>query len=275
MIIKKIISGGQTGADRAALDFAIDNDIHYGGWIPKGRLAEDGIISNRYEMVETDSSDYSVRTERNIMDSDGTLILSHGELTGGSVLTKTLAGKHQRPCLHIDLNNMAEFEAAMEIVHWITQHGVETLNVAGSRASKDPGIYNATLNILETVFYVGIIGDNMPDFINKPYAMNGRESDKTIPSSVDEAVDRLIHEMPLKDKVMIAGLKEHELVLQHGSLDIYIRNYYGLSSGNEGLLKSCREAAGREILDVDEAVFLIIKKFWEALKETHAIRRVK
>jgi hypothetical protein len=275
MNIKKIISGGQTGADRAALDFAIDNDIPHGGWVPKGRLAEDGFISNRYDVIEIDSPDYNVRTEKNIVDSDGTLILSHGELTGGSALTKSLARKHKRPCLHIDLNDVAEFEAAVEIMNWITQHGVETLNVAGSRASKDPGIYNTTLNILETVFYVGIIDDNMPDFINKPYEMDGRESGRSMPSSVDEAVGRLIHEMPLKDKVVLAGLKEHELLHQFGSLDIYIRNYYGLSSGNKKLMQSCREIAGRKSLDTDEAVFLIIRKFWEALKATHAIRRIK
>jgi hypothetical protein len=96
-----------------------------------------------------------------------------------------------------------------------------------------------------------------------------------MPASVDEAVERLIQEVPLKDKVAIAGLKAHELVLQHGSLDIYIRNYYGLSSGNERLLQSCRETSGRENMDLDEAVFLIINKFWETLKATHALRRVK
>jgi hypothetical protein len=275
MNIKKIISGGQTGADRAALDFAIDNDIPHGGWVPKGRLAEDGVISNRYDVLETNSPDYNVRTEKNVIDSDGTLIMSHGELSGGSALTKALARKHKRPCLHIDLDKIPEFEAAVEIMHWITRYDVETLNVAGSRDSKDPGIYHATFNVLETVFYVGIIEDNMPDFINRPYEMDGREIGRTMPLSVDEAVERLIGEMPLKDKVIIAGLKEYELLYQFGSLDIYIRNYYGLSSGNESLLQSCRGLAGRKNLDTDEAVFLIIRKFWESLKTTHAIRRVK
>ncbi len=275
MNIKKIISGGQTGADRAALDFAIENDIPHGGWVPKGRLAEDGAISIRYDLVETDSQDYNVRTEKNIIDSDGTLIMSHGALTGGSALTKAFARKHRRPCLHIDLDSTPEFEAAVEISNWMTQYGIETLNVAGSRASKDPGIYNATLNVLETVFYVGIIEDNMPDFINKPYELDGREIGRSMPSSVDEAVERLIQEMPLKDKVVMAGLKEHDLIHQFGSLDIYIRNYYGLSAGNEKLMQSCRELGGPKKLDTDEAVFLIIKKFWEALKKTHAIRRVK
>jgi hypothetical protein len=275
MNIKKIISGGQTGADRAALDFAIENDISHGGWVPKGRLAEDGVIPDRYDLVETESPDYNVRTEMNVMDSDGTLIMSHGRLTGGSALTKAFAGKHKRPCLHIDLENAVEFEAAVEISAWISRHHIETLNVAGSRASKDPGIYGATFNILETVFYMGIIEDNMPDFVNRPYEMDGREMGRSMPSSVDEAVDRLIAEMPLKDKVMIAGLREQDLLYQFGSLDIYIRNYYGLSSGNDRLMQSCRDLAGRKNLDTDEAVFLIIKRLWEILKTTHAIRRVK
>ena len=156
MIIKKIISGAQTGADRAALDFAIDNEIPHGGWVPKGRKAEDGLISKRYGVKEAPSADYSRRTELNVIDSDGTLIISHGKLIDGSALTQRLARKHNKPCLHIDLNQMPEFKSAIEIAHWINRHGVEVLNVAGPRVSKDPQIYDATMNILETVFYLVI-----------------------------------------------------------------------------------------------------------------------
>jgi hypothetical protein len=147
--------------------------------------------------------------------------------------------------------------------------------VAGSRSSKDPGIYNATMDILETVFYVGIIEDNMPDFINKPYEMDDRDEVQPLPASVDEAVDRLIDEMTLKDKVAMAGLNEHELLHQFGSLDLYIRNYYGLAGGNESLLNSCRKMAAKKKMESDEAVLYIIRKLWQTLKETHAIRRVK
>jgi len=82
-MIQKIISGGQTGADRAALDFAIKRGIPHGGWIPKGRKTEDGTLPEKYHLLEMPTGSYSKRTEKNILDSDGTLIVSHGLLTGG------------------------------------------------------------------------------------------------------------------------------------------------------------------------------------------------
>lgn len=94
MMVKKIISGGQTGADRAALDVAINLRIPHGGWIPKGRKTENGILSDKYQLKEMSSSSYQERTEKNVLDSDGTLIISRRKLTGGSALTKKLAVKH-------------------------------------------------------------------------------------------------------------------------------------------------------------------------------------
>jgi hypothetical protein len=82
-MIKKIITGGQTGADRAALDVAILLNIPHGGWVPKGRLAEDGPIHTKYQLKEMPTDSHEERTEQNVIDSDGTLIISHGELTGG------------------------------------------------------------------------------------------------------------------------------------------------------------------------------------------------
>jgi hypothetical protein len=152
MIIKKIISGAQTGADRAALDFAIKNNIPHGGWVPKGRKAEDGVVPEKYTVQETTSKDYGKRTELNIKDSDGTLIVSHGKLTGGSALTKKLAEKHNKTCLHVDLNRESEIATSEDVLKWIRYHKISVLNVAGSRASKDPEIYNATIQLLDDVF---------------------------------------------------------------------------------------------------------------------------
>ena len=101
---KKIISGGQAGVDRAALDAAIALNMPHGGWCPRGRLAEDGRISDRYRLRETDSSDYAVRTERNVLDSDATLVLCRGEPRGGTLLTIRLAQRHGRPHLAVDLD---------------------------------------------------------------------------------------------------------------------------------------------------------------------------
>src|SRR6187200_1547206 len=101
-MVEKIISGGQTGADRAALDFAIEHDIPHGGWCPRGRLAEDGKIEAGYELKETPDVYYPQRTEWNVRDSDGTVIFTIARrLTGGSALTRELAVEYRKPCLHL------------------------------------------------------------------------------------------------------------------------------------------------------------------------------
>ena len=102
-MIKKIISGGQTGVDRAGLDAAIQHNISHGGWCPRGRRAEDGTIDTRYQLVETASHDYSQRTEFNVRDTDGTLILNMGTLDGGTAFTARVAESIPKPCLILDL----------------------------------------------------------------------------------------------------------------------------------------------------------------------------
>jgi hypothetical protein len=149
MTVAKIISGAQTGVDRAALDAALELGIPHGGWVPKGRRAEDGIIPEKYKMMEMPTELYAGRTERNILDSDGTLIISRGVLTEGSDLTRQLAIKHERPWLHTDLDRIGATEAARTIHAWLERNGISVLNVAGPRASKDPGIYRLTRDILK------------------------------------------------------------------------------------------------------------------------------
>jgi hypothetical protein len=151
-MITRILSGGQTGADRAALDFAIKHHIPHGGWLPKGRKTEDGTLPEKYILQEMPTPDYSKRTKQNVLDSDGTLIVSHGFLTGGSALTEFLAEEHNKPYLHIDLNLLSMQEAAQIINQWIQSYKLKVLNVAGPRASKDPKIYQATMNLLEKAF---------------------------------------------------------------------------------------------------------------------------
>ncbi len=134
---KRIISGGQTGVDRGALDAAIALGIPHGGWCPSGRLAEDGRIPDRYELSETESREYRVRTEQNVVDSDATLILCRGRPSGGTKLTICLARQHGRPHLVLNLDRAASPE---DIRRWLDDHAVEILNVAGPRESQSPGI---------------------------------------------------------------------------------------------------------------------------------------
>lgn len=145
----KIVSGGQTGVDRGALDAAIASGIPHGGWCPRGRLAEDGTIPAHYQLTETDSPEYHLRTEKNVLDSDATLILCRGELKGGTKLTRQLAARHARPCLVVDLDQSIDLD---EIRRWILQSQVATLNVAGPRESQSPGISAQAEELIRRLF---------------------------------------------------------------------------------------------------------------------------
>jgi hypothetical protein len=148
-MLTAIVSGGQTGADRAALDVALAWGLECGGWVPSGRLAEDGRIPAHYpNLRETSSRDAAVRTRRNVRDADGTLIISHRPLGGGSLLTLQTAERLGRPVLHIDLARVAVHDAVRRTARWISDRGIRRLNVAGPRASGDPGIHDATLLVL-------------------------------------------------------------------------------------------------------------------------------
>ncbi len=140
----RIVSGGQTGVDRAALDVAIAIGVAHGGWCPAGRLSEDGSVPSRYELQETTSSDYPVRTEQNVIDSDATMILCVDQLRGGTRLTKRLCMRHNKPHLVVRMDKGQE----SDVLAWLLSHRPSCLNVAGPRESTSPGIYQLTLEYL-------------------------------------------------------------------------------------------------------------------------------
>ena len=148
-MIDKIVSGGQTGADRAALDFAIRHNMPHGGWVPKGRRAEDGPLPRHYLLDEMPTTGYPERTERNVIESDGTVIISYGKLIGGSCLTRKYAIEHGPPWLHLDMARLDDREAADRLRAWLLEHAIRVLNVAGPRAFDNPHIYDVTLRVLE------------------------------------------------------------------------------------------------------------------------------
>ena len=144
----KIVSGGQTGVDRAALDAALAAGIPAGGWCPKGRLAEDGVISPKYPLRETASRLYQERTRLNVTDSDGTLILAGKALHGGTALTKVFADRHLKPVL---VANPADSGSTGVIRKWLKANDVRVLNVAGPRESTRPGSYDQAYKLLREV----------------------------------------------------------------------------------------------------------------------------
>ena len=142
----KIVSGGQTGVDRGALDAAIALQIPHGGWCPRGRLAEDGPIPDRYDLLQTDSSDYPARTRRNVVDSDATLVLHRGQISGGTELTVRLATRAGRPCMTVDLNCPPSLA---DVADWLQRQDARVLNIAGPRESQNPGINALAREFLE------------------------------------------------------------------------------------------------------------------------------
>jgi hypothetical protein len=147
--IERIISGGQTGADRAALDVALELGISCGGWCPKGRKAEDGPIDTYYPLRETTSANYSVRTERNVRESDGTLILANGQPRAGTALTIKFAQKHKKPHIVRDPFVKKDLET---VRMWLELNKIRVLNVAGPRESEVPGIHDRAFEFLKDLF---------------------------------------------------------------------------------------------------------------------------
>ncbi len=148
-MVNRIVSGGQTGVDRAALDFAIQRGIPHGGYCPKGRRSESGRIAAKYRLLECASPDYAMRTALNVMHSDGTLILTRGRPEGGTQRTVYLCRAYGKPALVIDLGRKPK---AADFAAWLREHRIETLNVAGPRESKQSGIGKQVLHALEGLF---------------------------------------------------------------------------------------------------------------------------
>lgn len=149
-MIAKIISGGQTGVDRAALDVAMKLHIPHGGWCPAGRAAEDGKIPGRYQLLETPSSEYNARTRKNVEDCDGVLVLNQGKLDGGTALTLVFARQMKRPHMLVDLDS-APSPGIGEVRDWLSTHDINVCNVAGPRESKRRGIYCSSARFLESL----------------------------------------------------------------------------------------------------------------------------
>ncbi|MEZ5993157.1 MAG: putative molybdenum carrier protein [Planctomycetota bacterium] len=152
LAVATIISGGQTGAERGALDAAIELGIPHGGTCPKGRPAEDGVIPAKFILKESNGKDTPDRTEPNVANSDGTMIFTFGRLTGGSKVTAEFARKHGKQWLHLDLNAEATDYAVKCVREWLAEHDIKILNVAGGRESESAGLHGAVKDLLTRVF---------------------------------------------------------------------------------------------------------------------------
>jgi hypothetical protein len=150
--LQKIVSGGQTGADRAALDWAIERGVAHGGWCPRGRRAEDGRIPDKYQLVETPAAEYEERTRWNVRDSDATAVIGlQKHVRGGSWLTLKIARELGRPCIYLWASDPVE-AVGRQLAQFVVEHAVSCLNVAGPRESHEPGVGRFVADVLSAAF---------------------------------------------------------------------------------------------------------------------------
>jgi hypothetical protein len=274
-VLKKIISGGHTCADRAVLDVAIKIGIPHDGWIPKGRATETGTLPETYHLQEIATDDYMECIRRNIKDSKGTLIIFFDKLTGYlyQAERETLKLKHQ--LLGVDFKQKNALQAASLVNDWVQLRKIDVLYVIAPSAAENPGIGNHTRLMMEKALLLDMM--NIPasrgitDYSKKGYP----EKPPVLPRNLNEAVDRLMSELSLKDKVVIANMTYDELVDLNSNLGAYIRNAFRLWSGNLELMESCRFAVKDKTINVDGASFAIIDKLWEKLRKSHKLKVVK
>lgn len=276
-MLKKIISGGQTGADQAALDVAIKFNIPHGGWIPKGRLTENGPLPITYRLFEMETGDYRDRTKKNIQDSHGTVIVSRGKLTGGSKLTKKHAKLINRPHIYIDLGNIEDFEASIFLKSFILENQIEVLNVAGPRISHDPGIYIDVKTVLEAALYLLFL-DFRQDKVIARYLPDKRVKEK-FPGTLTDAVELIYSDLSLKSRTYIARLNERDVPMVYFGFLEYVRRRVGFDSENKTLLDTCTHGSGPKAAPrretVEDAVMVIIKALKRLLEKDHLLRVVK
>lgn len=273
-MLEKIISGGQTGADRAALDTAIKFNISHGGWVPLGRRAEDGRIPDKYNLQEMPTDSYPLRTEKNILESDGTLIVSRGSLSGGSLLTRKLTDKHRKPCCIINLIEIDEFEAAIMLNNFLADFRIRILNVAGPRRSSDPGIYRSVKGILETVVYMQLIETGADDVHGADLILLERKPDVT-PATLADAVAFLAGDMHLRNRSLIANSDTSQIASLYFALADYIKVKLGLDAGNQALVSDCAQHAGVADLDIEDAAMIVLKAVKAHLEKDHVLKVLK
>ena len=148
-MLKKIISGGQSGVEIAALDAAVEMDIPHAGWAYKRKRTEDGILPEHYNLKTIDVPSLHDRLEKNITDSDGTVILTHGQLIIGSKIIKNLANQHEKPCLYVDLSNCSINHVVSSIRKWVTKNEIEAIYFTGSKPVGKSDIYEETIRIIK------------------------------------------------------------------------------------------------------------------------------
>ena len=164
-MLKKIISGGQAGVEIAALDTAIRLNIAHEGWAFQRKMTEDRFWSEKYNVKTILRPSYHDRLEKNIIDSDGIVILTYGQLAIGSKIIKYLSAKNKKPCLYIDLTQCSINHAISSIRKWVTNHEIEAIYFTGSKPVGESKIYEETVRIIEGICSVEMEQENLSGFV--------------------------------------------------------------------------------------------------------------
>jgi putative molybdenum carrier protein len=275
-MIEKIISGGKPGTEQAALDASIKIGIAYGGWIPKGGHETHNTDAEKYNLHEMPTANQDENFKKNIRESDGTLILSHGSLSRDTEKALRMTRRYSTPLLHVDLNNTSAFNAASLINDWIIDNHLSILHVTGPSQSEDNTIYKATLDILQAVYFLNLTETSM----NQPMMgvkepLESPQNKTQAPKTADTATDIILNEMHLKDRILMANLREKEIAPLQLSLGLYIKEKLDVWSKDPIFIESCVAAAEKEKLDKSNMPMVIIKMLWKKLRDTHRLRVVK
>ncbi len=258
MTITKIISTGAFGPESAALDVAIKLKIPYGGFAPK---ADDPKLVSRFKLTEQSFESALDCVKANMQISDGTLIFTRGEPDKDLQHLIDYATVHDHPILHIDFVQTSPLQAAFEINVWWDKHSIKALHVTGPG---DPDLYH---EVYESLYSTFMLNMEEPPEQGKPSLWR-----KPIPLTVDDAVQYLMGELPLKDKVSIANMDAEEVGGLHLTLGKFIRNRFGLWEGNPHLLIDCAEDAGQDIQYADQASVVILARLSLELQKMHKLR---
>jgi hypothetical protein len=269
-MLTRIITGGRPGAERAALEAAQALDLGCRGWCAE--LPDPAVAALGLEPLP--AGDGRHPDDANILEGDGLLIVSYGELQGHAEAMRQKALAHDHPWLHADLVRRSKFDAALTIRNWIVERRIAALTVSGASSVEHPAIGAATRDLIESVYYLLQIGWR-PE---QGAAATPPAEAVVMPATVAEAVGSLIGTLPLKDRTLLANLSAGELSSLNPSLGEYILRRFDLAHGNADLLASCRfvaGAAGSDAMPPESAAAVILHALWEELRRTHRLRVVR
>jgi Circularly permutated YpsA SLOG family/Domain of unknown function (DUF6794) len=274
-MIRKIVSSGRTGVELAGLDVADKLGLSHGGWAPRGMRNDEGPLPERFALQEVPVMGFKHAMEQNIMNSDGTLLITRGHKSAETRHAVESALRHQRQLLHVDLSQHSSFEAASLISSWVSLQKIKVLFITGPSAAQDPDIYVQVKKILETAFYLEFVKTGLHPNIPPAERMAEPAASGDLPRSVEEAIERLKEALPLKDRTIMANLQPDEVDHLKAGLGDYIKQNFGLYTGNTALLESCAQHGHLNQPLPDEACAVILRALWKDLQSTHKLRIIK